>query len=206
MAQVKHFAVYNQETNRNTSSDDAVVSTQAEQEIYLPAFADSTQQGAASSVMCSYSTVNGTYACQNPYLLSTVLRQQFGFGGFVTSDWCATHATAASANAGLDQDMPGTDGEFGSALQSAVSSGAVTTATLNSMVTPVLTEMFAFGLFDEPPTGSPAQTATSSAHVDRRAQLAEEGTVLLKNSGSVLPLSARTSRSRSSARTPRPAR
>ena len=110
MAQVKHFAVYNQETNRNTSSDNAVVSTRAEQEIYLPAFADSTQQGAASSVMCSYSTVNGTYACQNPYLLSTVLRQQFGFGGFVTSDWGATHATAASANAGLDQDMPGTDG------------------------------------------------------------------------------------------------
>ena len=190
MAQVKHFAVYNQETNRNTPSDDAVVSTRAEQEIYLPAFADSTQQGAASSVMCSYSTVNGTYACQNPYLLSTVLRQQFGFGGFVTSDWYATHATAASANAGLDQDMPGTDGEFGSALQSAVSSGAVSTTTLNSMVTPVLTEMFAFGLFDEPPAGSPAETATSSAHVADALQLAEEGTVLLKNSGGVLPLSS----------------
>ena len=110
MAQVKHFAVYNQETNRNTPSDDAVVSTQAEQEIYLPAFQDAIQQGAASSVMCSYSTVNGTYACQNPYLLSTVLRQQFGFSGFVTSDWGATHSTAASANAGLDQDMPGNDG------------------------------------------------------------------------------------------------
>src|SRR5258705_201117 len=80
-----------------------------------------------------------------------VLRQQSGFGGFVPSDWFATHSTAASANAGLDQDMPGSDGYFGSALQSAVSSGAVSTATLNSMVTPVLTEMFAFGLFDEPP-------------------------------------------------------
>jgi beta-glucosidase len=54
-------------------------------------------QGAACSVMCSYSTINGTYAYQNPYLLSTVLRQQFGFGGFVTSDWGATHSTAASA-------------------------------------------------------------------------------------------------------------
>ena len=83
------------------------------------------QQGAASSVMCSYSYVNGTAACQNPYLLSTVLRQQFGFGGFVTSDWGATHSTAASANAGLDMDMPGSDGYYGSALQSAVSSGAV---------------------------------------------------------------------------------
>ncbi len=123
MAQVKHFAVYNQETNRNTPSDDAVVSTRAEQEIYLPAFQDATQQGAASSVMCSYSTINGTYACQNPFLLSTVLRQQFGFSGFVTSDWGATHATAASANAGLNMDMPGSDGFYGSALASAVSSG-----------------------------------------------------------------------------------
>jgi beta-glucosidase len=195
MAQVKHFAVYNQETNRNTPSDDAVVSTRAEQEIYLPAFQDSTAQGAASSVMCSYSTVNGTYACQNPYLLTTVLRQQFGFGGFVTSDWGATHSTAASANAGLDQDMPGSDGYFGAALQSAVTSGSVTTATLNAMVSPILTEMFAFGLFDEPPGGSPAQTATSPAHVADALQLAEEGTVLLKNSGGVLPLSASSAKS-----------
>ena len=120
MAQVKHFAVYNQETNRNTPSDNAVVSTQAEQEIYLPAFQAAVQQGAASSVMCSYSTVNGTVACQNPYLLTTVLRQQFGFSGFVTSDWGATHSTAASANAGLNMDMPGNDGYYGSALASAV--------------------------------------------------------------------------------------
>lgn len=189
MAQVKHFAVYNQETNRNTPSDNAIVSTRAEQEIYLPAFQDATQQGAASSVMCSYSTVNGTYACQNPYLLTTVLRQQFGFGGFVTSDWGATHSTAASANAGLDMDMPGSDGYFGSTLASAVSSGSVAAATLNSMVSPVLQEMFAFGLFDTPPTGSPAETATSAAHDANALQLAEEGTVLLKNSGSVLPLS-----------------
>jgi beta-glucosidase len=188
MAQVKHFAVYNQETNRNTSSDDAVVSTRAEQEIYLPAFQDATQQGAASSVMCSYSTVNGTFACQNPNLLSTVLRQQFGYTGFVTSDWGATHATAASANAGLNMDMPGSDGFYGSALASAVSSGSVSTATLNSLVSPVLTQMFAYGLFDEPPSGSPAQTATSAAHDSDALQLAEEGTVLLKNNGGVLPL------------------
>jgi beta-glucosidase len=188
MAQVKHFAVYNQETNRNTPSDDAVVSTQAMQEIYLPAFQDAVQQGAASSVMCSYSYINGTAACQNPYTLSTVLRQQFGFGGFVTSDWGATHSTAASANAGLDMDMPGSDGYFGSALQSAVSSGSVSTATLNSMVSDVLTEMFAFGLFDKPPTGSPAETATNGTDQADAAALAEEGTVLLKNSGNVLPL------------------
>src|ERR1700678_3021003 len=131
MAQVKHFAVYNQETNRNTSSDNAVVSTEAEQEIYLPAFQDAVQQGAASSVMCSYSYINGTAACQNPYLLSTVLRQQFGFTGFVTSDWGATHSTAASANAGLDMDMPGNDGFYGSALARAISSGSGRASTFN---------------------------------------------------------------------------
>jgi beta-glucosidase len=195
MAQVKHLAVYNQETNRNTASDNAVVSTAAMEEIYLPAFAAATQQGAASSVMCAYSTVNGTNACQNPFLLTTALRQQDGFGGFVTSDWGGTHSTAAAANAGLDQDMPGSDGFYGSALQSAVSSGSVSMATLNAIASSVLTEMFAFGVFDKAPAGSPAQAATSSGHVTDAAQLAEEGTVLLKDSGPVLPLSTSSTKS-----------
>src|ERR1700744_3702969 len=86
--------------------------------------------------------------------------------------------------------MPGHDGYYGSARSRAVSSGQVSAAQLNALVTPILTEMFAFGMFDEPPTGSPGQTATSPAHVSDAAQLAEEGTVLLKNSGSVLPLTS----------------
>ncbi|MBY8881287.1 glycoside hydrolase family 3 C-terminal domain-containing protein [Actinacidiphila acidipaludis] len=187
MAQVKHLAVYNQETNRNTPSDNAVISGKALQEIYLPAFQDSVQQGAASSVMCSYSTVNGTYACQNPALMNGALRQQFGFQGFVTSDWGATHSTAASANAGLDQDMPGNDGFYGGSLTNAVNSGQVSQATLNAMATRILTEMFAFGQFDKAPTGSPAQTATSAANQTAATKLAAEGTVLLKNSGGLLP-------------------
>ncbi|SEO87234.1 beta-glucosidase [Actinacidiphila rubida] len=190
MAQVKHLAVYNQETNRNTPSDNAVVSGKALQEIYLPAFQDSVQQGAASSMMCSYSTINGTYACQNPTIMNSALRQQFGFQGFVTSDWGATHSTAPSANAGLDQDMPGNDGYYGSALTSAVNSGQVSQATLNAMTSRVLTEMFAFGEFDQAPTGSPAQPATSAAHQSTATKLAAEGTVLLKNGGGVLPFSS----------------
>jgi beta-glucosidase len=192
MAQVKHLAVYNQETNRNTPSDNAIVSTRTLQEIYLPAFRAAVQQGAASSVMCSYSTVNGTYACQNPYLLTTALRQQFGYPGFVTSDWGATHATAASANAGLNMDMPGNDGFYGGALSSAVSGGSVPRATLDSLTSQVLTEMFAFGLFDKAPAGSPSQTATSPGHVTGARQLSEEGTVLLKDAGSVLPFGSGT--------------
>jgi beta-glucosidase len=190
MAQVKHYAVYNQETNRNGSSDNAVVSTQAEQEIYLPAFQAAVQQGAASSVMCSYSWINGTAACQNPYTLTTVLRQQFGYPGFVTSDWGATHSTAASANASLDMDMPGNDGFYGTALQNAVNSGSVSQATINSAVSQILTEMFAFGEFDKAPSGSPSAMATNATDKTDATQLAEEGTVLLKNSGSVLPLSS----------------
>ncbi len=190
MAQVKHYAVYNQETNRNTSTDNAVVSTQAEQEIYLPAFQAAVQQGAASSVMCSYSWINGTAACQNPYTLTTVLRQQLGYTGFVTSDWGATHSTAASANAGLDMDMPGNDGFYGSTLQSAVTSGQVSQATINSAVSDILTQMFAFGMFDKAPSGSPSAVATNSTDQGDATQLAEEGTVLLKNSGSILPLTS----------------
>src|SRR5580658_8431886 len=178
MAQVKHYAVYNQETNRNTANDNAVVSTQAEQEIYLPAFQAAVQQGAASSVMCSYAWINGTAACQNPYTLSTVLRQQFGYTGFVTSDWGATHSTVASANAGLDMDMPGSDGFYGTALVNAVNSGSVSTATINSAVSDILTQMFAFGEFDKAPSGSPSAVATSAAHQSNATALAEEGTVL----------------------------
>jgi beta-glucosidase len=190
MAQVKHDAVYNQETNRNTPSDNAVVSTQAEQEIYLPAFQAAVQQGAASSVMCSYSYINGTDACQNPNTLTTVLRQQFGFTGFVTSDWGGTHSTAAAANAGLDMDMPGNDGFFGTTLQSAVTSGQVSQATINTAVSEILTQMFAFGMFDKAPSGSTSATATNSTDQADATQLAEEGTVLLKNSGSVLPFTS----------------
>ena len=190
MAQVKHYAVYNQETNRNTSNDNAVISAQAEQEIYLPAFQAATQQGAASSVMCSYSWINGTAACQNPATLSTVLRQQLGYTGFVTSDWGATHSTAASANAGLDMDMPGNDGFYGSALQNAVNSGSVSQSVINTAVTEILTQMFAFGMFDKAPSGSPSATATNSTDQNDATQIAEEGTVLLKNSGSVLPLTS----------------
>ncbi|WP_329174666.1 glycoside hydrolase family 3 C-terminal domain-containing protein [Streptomyces sp. NBC_01477] len=193
LAQVKHLAVYNQETNRNTPSDNVAVSTKALQEIYLPAFQDAVQQGAASSVMCSYSTVNGTGACQNPTLMTSALRQQFGFQGFVTSDWWGNQSTAPSANAGLDQDMPGgDDSHYGNALISAVNAGQVSQTTLNTMASRILTEMFAFGLFDKAPTGSPAQTATSTANQSASTKLAAQGTVLLKNSGNVLPFTSAT--------------
>src|SRR5580658_1938229 len=100
MAQIKHFAVYNQETNRNAPADNAIVSTRAEQEIYLPAFYAGTTEAHAASVMCAYSYINGQAACQNQYLLQTTLDQDWGYPGFVTSDYDATHSTVQSADAG----------------------------------------------------------------------------------------------------------
>src|ERR1700689_4461629 len=133
MAQVKHLAVYNQETNRNTPADDAIVSTRALNEIYLPAFWAATVKARASSVMCAYSTINGQAACQNQYLMKTTLDQQWGFPGFVTSDYQATHSAVQSADAGMDQEMPAPQ-YYGSALAAAVEDGQVSMATLNQMV------------------------------------------------------------------------
>jgi beta-glucosidase len=189
MSQVKHLAVYNQETNRNTPADDAIVSDRAMQEIYLPAFQTAVGKGGAASVMCSYSTINGTYACQNPYILTQVLRDQFHFNGFVTSDWGATHSTVPSALAGLDMQMPD-DAYYGAPLQAAVDAGQVPMSTLNSMVGDILTEMFRFGLFDRAPSGSPSATVTTPQHAAIARTVAEQGTVLLKNDGNILPLSS----------------
>jgi beta-glucosidase len=187
MSQVKHFAVYNQETNRNTAADDAIVSERALHEIYLPTFWAATQKAKVSSVMCSYSTVNGQPACQNQYLIGTTLDQRWAFPGFVTSDYGATHATAASVAAGLDQEMPGA-AYYGLALDAAVRSGQVAMATLNTMVSRVLTQMFRFREFNDPPAGSSSNTVTTPAHQAVSTAVAEAGTVLLKNSRGTLPL------------------
>jgi beta-glucosidase len=180
MSQVKHFAVYNQETNRNTPSDNAVVSERALHEIYLPAFWAATQKAKASSVMCSYATINSVSACQDADLLTTILGQRWAFPGFVTSDYGAQHTTAASANAGLDQEMPG-NAYYGTALRSAVRDGQVSVATLNQMVTRILTQMFRFGEFNHAPAGSARAEATTPAHQAVSTAVAEAGTVLLKN-------------------------
>jgi beta-glucosidase len=190
LAQVKHWAVYNQETNRNTAADNAIIGEQAMHEIYMPAFQTAVQQGQASSAMCSYSTINGTYACEDPEI-DSILKDAFGLTGFITSDWGATHSTAASANAGMDMQMPD-DSFFGAALKRAVQSGQVPQARLDDMVSRVLREEFRFGLFDHPATGSPSAVVTSPAHAATARAVSEDGTVLLKNSGNLLPLGAST--------------
>ena len=192
IATVKHYALNDQETDRTTDSSDA--SERTMQEIYLPAFEAAVKAG-AGAVMCSYNRINSVYACQNPYTLRDVLDDQFGFSGFVMSDWGANHSTAASADAGMDMEMPGGVGTspeyYGPSLQSAVQDGQVSTTTLNEMVRRILYTMFRLGLFDHVPAEgaqAAATPATNSQSIAMATKVAEEGTVLLKNSGSVLPL------------------
>jgi beta-glucosidase len=189
MSQVKHFAVYNQETNRNTTADDTIVSDRALHEIYLPAFQQSVTQAKVASVMCAYSVINGSFACQDPYLENTTLKQRWGFPGFVTSDYGAIHDTSAATD-GTDMEQPFND-FFGQSLQTQVQNGTVPVSVLNDMVSRILTEMFRFKLFNDPPTGTVTSTVTTPAHQAVSAKVAEAGTVLLKNSGGTLPLPVR---------------
>ena len=186
--QVKHYAVYNQETNRNTMLDDVLISQRALHEIYLPAFQAAVQQAKAASVMCAYSVINGNFACQNSYLENKVLRDQWGFPGFVMSDYGAIHDTKAAVD-GTDSEQP-FNSNFGQPLYQAVKNGTISRTVVNTMVSRILTEMFRFNLFSNPRTGSTSATVTTPAHVALSNQVAEAGTTLLKNSGAVLPLRA----------------
>jgi beta-glucosidase len=194
LAQVKHWDAYNQETFRNTPADDVVVARRALQEIYMPQFEAAIRQGGASSVMCAYSTVNGTYACEDAYTQDTVLKGQWGFAGFITSDWGATHATVAAAGRGLDLEMPDS-AHFASRLRAAVQGGQVPMARLDDMVRRILTEEFRFHLFERRQTGTLASVVTSRAHAVAARRVAEGGTVLLRNQGALLPLKAGSVRS-----------
>ena len=120
------------------------------------------------SVMCAYNLVNDIYSCENSFLLTQVLRNDWGFSGFVMSDWGATHSTAASALAGLDQEQP--DGSYFSGLATAVQTGQLPQSRIDEMVGRILTAMFTAGLFDFPTVTGSIDTIADSAV----AQEAEE--------------------------------
>jgi beta-glucosidase len=184
MVMVKHFDAYNQETNRNTTSDDDIVSTRVLHEIYLPAFQDVVQDAHVAAVMCSYAEINGVFSCQNPMLLTDVLRDQWGFQGFIRSDLGAVHDPVAAFNAGIDQVKPAVTSQ----IEAAVSDGQVSMATINAAVRSVLTTMFRYGVFNKTPTGTADTDASTPAHQADAESIAEQGSVLLQNTGQILPL------------------
>jgi beta-glucosidase len=194
LAQVKHWVAYNQETFRNTTADDVVVGRRALHEIYMPQFEAAVTQGGASSVMCSYNTIDGRWACEKGYTQDTVLKGSWRFAGFITSDWGATHSTAAAATNGLDMQMPDTT-YFAAALKAAVLAGQVPMARLDDMVGRILTEEFRFHLFGREQTGAPSAVVTNDRHAAVARTVAEQGAVLLRNAGGILPLNVGTVRS-----------
>jgi beta-glucosidase len=183
MAMVKHAAAYDQETYPN-GNDNETVSQQALEELYLAPFQTAIDQSAPGAIMCSYAVVNGNPSCENGDMLLDGLDNQANFGGFITSDWGAAGNAVGAAEAGQDVAMPFSDA---SDISTALSSGQLTQATLNENVASILTQIFAFGLFDNAPSGSLSNTVTTAAHQQTSLQLGEEGTVLLKNNG-ILPL------------------
>lgn len=187
--QVKHFDAYNQETYRNTPADDVIVSHRALHEIYMPSFYDAITKAHAASVMCSYSYVNGNASCNNFYQETTVLRDQWDFPGFVMTDYGALHGTDGALD-GTDQEQPFST-YFGAPLQTDIENGTYPVSVINTMVQPVLTQMFRFGLFRHPRTGSPGDIVTTPAHQAVATAVAESGTTLLKNDARTLPLAGR---------------
>lgn len=181
LADIKHFALNDQETGRMTAN--AIIDDRAARESDLLAFEIAIKDSNVQSVMCSYSLVNSRYSCENVYLLTAVLKQDWGFPGFVMSDWGATHSTTDAALSGLDQEQPG-QVYFGSSLDGAVRSHALPTDLLDSMVHRILRAMFAVGLFDHP---TRIQSINSIANAAIAQEIEEQGAVLLKNAG-LLPL------------------
>jgi beta-glucosidase len=188
MSQVKHFDAYNQETYRNKPADDVIVDNRALHEIYMPSFEAAVKRANTASVMCAYSMVNGNFSCNNTYLETTVVRDEWGFGGFMTSDYRALHSTQGAVQ-GTDMEQPEKT-YYGTPLSSAIRKGTIPRSALNTMVQRILTEMFQYKLFSQPRTGNTSATVTTPANQAVGTAVAEAGTTLLKNSGPVLPLPA----------------
>lgn len=193
IATIKHFVAYVQEDNRFRYSSN--VDERTLREIYARPYEIAIAEGRPGAAMCAFNRINAVYACANP-LMNTLLKDDYGFRGFVMSDYDATPNTVQAANNGLDQEQPGSRGtggeNFGARLVAAVEAGEVSMARLNDMALRILRPMVGLGLFDTRPTEDRAFDA--AAHAQLARQVAEEGTVLLKNSRDTLPLRNRVRR------------
>ncbi|MFT4307587.1 MAG: glycoside hydrolase family 3 C-terminal domain-containing protein [Microbacterium sp.] len=177
----KHFAINNQEDHR--SSVDAVIDERTMLELYLPPFEALVREGGVASMMASFNRVDGEFACDNPTLLRDILRDRFGFRGWIMSDYGANHSTAVSANAGLDQEQPG-EGFWGAQLWHAVQAGEVAEAVLDEKVRNILRPLIGLGQLESRPV---IEEFAVDEHHDLAQRIAEAGMVLLRNDG-VLPL------------------
>jgi len=190
VACVKHFALNNQEKDRGTISVEADERTL--REIYLPAFEASIKEGGAMAVMSAYNKFRGIYCSQNDYLLNQILKKEWGFQGGVISDWGGTHETAGAGTVGIDLEMgsrpPYNHFFLADAYEAGIKAGTYSLATLDDKARRDLRMLFASGAIDGRKPGS----INTQAHLDVARRIAEEGMVLLKNAGGLLPLDLAT--------------
>jgi beta-glucosidase len=179
---IKHYALNDQESGRNAVNVN--IDKRSMRESDLLAFEIGVHEGNPGGVMCSYNRVNGVYACENPYLLTDVLKKDWNFKGFVLSDWQGAHSTAKASAAGLDHEEPG-EIFFGSAMKEAVQSGRVPMAEVDEHVRRILRSMFACGVVDDPQQKGVVDVL---GDLEITRKIAEQSIVLLKNDQNQLPL------------------
>lgn len=188
IATVKHYALNDQETGRTRAN--VIVDQAAARTSDLLAFQIAIERGDPGSVMCSYNLVNGVYACQNDWLLNKVLKGDWGYKGFVMSDWGAAHDTVADALGGLDQET-GVSREdryvWREKLKAAIEDGRVPMAVLDDKARRIARALIVSGAADNPVAPGPIDFE-AGAKVAQEA--AENGIVLLKNERGILPLAA----------------
>lgn len=177
---VKHLVGNDAEHERYTMSSD--IDERALREIYLAPFEAAVRDGGSLGIMTSYNRVNGRWCTEQPELLSTILRDEWGFEGFVVTDWFGVTGTAASAAAGVDLEMPGPARAFGTVLAEAVRAGEVDEAHLDAQVTRLLTVFDRIGALDD---GGPGDEVSDDRPEHREAarRAATESMVLLANDG-----------------------
>jgi len=184
---IKHYALNDQETARNTIN--VQLGEQAMRESDLLAFEIAIERGKPASVMCSYNKINGDWACENDYLMNQVLKRDWKYPGFVMSDWGGAHSAAKAVNAGLDQESAGEvfDKEvyFDAPLRTALAKGDVKQSRIDDMVQRILRSMFAVGVFQYPAGKAPID---APANLKVARETLESGAVLLRNENSLLPL------------------
>jgi len=184
LANVKHYAANNQETDRG--SIDEIIDERALREIYQPAFEASVREAHVASVMCAYPKVNGAFACENEFLLRKILKGDWRFDGFVMSDFGAVHSTLPSISAGLDLELPN-DKYFGEPLLQAAEQGKVNITAIDDALIRRFSKMMEIGLWDKRGVLRDIPVLRNGAMA---RTVAEQSVVLLKNTDHSLPLDA----------------
>lgn len=177
---LKHFAANNQEFFRTTV--DTIVDERTLREIYLAGFEIAVKEAQPWTIMCSYNRINGLHASENHWLLTKVLRDEWGFKGYVVSDWYAVNNRVAGIKAGLDLEMPYSGGHNDKALLEAVKNGTLAESVLDTAVTRILTKVFEYV-----DNRKEAQFDRDKDH-KQTAEIEKESAVLLKNEDEALPL------------------